>query len=412
MAVKLSSLIAPVFFEVWQAIKNNRFIQYWLKGGRASAKSSAISIFIVLLLMQDPEANAICFRKVGDTLRESVYEQLLWAMEVLGVEHEFKCTTTPLAITYKRTGQKIIFRGLDKADKTKSIKLRRGYFKIAWFEELAEFAGMEEVRKAEQSVMRGNKQFVYFYSYNPPITTANWVNIEAGYARPDRMVHHSTYLDIPQEWVGQAQLLSIEHLKKHNEIAYRHEYLGEATGTGGTIFPNVRSLKMTDEMIGNFDKIRQGIDWGYVTDPFCFIKLHFDKTRRSIYIFDEIYGRGLTNTKAIPLVKAKATPRRYIYADSAEPKSIDEFYYAGIYIAGAKKGPGSVEYGIKFLQGMDNIFIDPDRCPNAWREFSTYEMEKDKSGEFKTRPPDKNNHAIDATSYALDEDKGTYVSKY
>lgn len=394
MAVRLSSLIAPVFYEVWRAIKERRFIQYWLKGGRSSAKSSAISIFIVLLIMQDPEANAICFRKVGDTLRESVFEQLLWAIDVLGVAEEFRCTTSPLVITYKRTGQKILFRGLDKAEKTKSIKLRKGYFKIAWFEELAEFAGMEEVRKAEQSIMRGNKEFIYFYSFNPPITTSNWVNIESGYDRPDRLVHHSTYLDIPKEWVGQAQLLNIEHLKAHNERAYRHEYLGEATGTGGTVFPNVASMKMTDEFISHFDKICQGIDWGYVNDPFAYVKLHYDKTRRTIYIFDEIYGLGLTNSKAIPLVKAKAEPRRYIYADSAEPKSIDEFYYAGIYIAPAKKGPGSVEYGLKYLQGLDHIYIDPDRCPNAWREFTAYELEKDKNGEFKSRPPDKNNHCV------------------
>lgn len=394
MAVRLSSLIAPVFYQVWRAIKEHKFIQYWLKGGRSSAKSSAISIFIVLLIMQDPEANAICFRKVGDTLRESVFEQLLWAIDVLGVTDEFRCTTSPLVITYKRTGQKILFRGLDKAEKTKSIKLRKGYFKIAWFEELAEFAGMEEVRKAEQSIMRGNKEFVYFYSYNPPITTSNWVNVEAGYDRPDRMVHHSTYLDVPAAWVGRAQLLNIEHLRTHNERAYRHEYLGEATGTGGTVFPNVASMKMTDEFISHFDKICQGIDWGYVNDPFAYVKLHYDKTRRTIYIFDEIYGLGLTNSKAIPLVKAKAETRRYIYADSAEPKSIDEFYYAGIYIAGASKGKGSVEYGLKYLQGLDHIYIDPDRCPNAWREFTSYELEKDKNGEFKSRPPDKNNHCV------------------
>ena len=409
MAVRLTDLIAATFWVVWNAIKLGEYTHYWLKGGRSSGKSSFISLAIVLLIMLDPEANAICFRKVGDTLRESVYEQICWAISMLGVEDYFTCTTSPMVITYRPTGQKILFRGLDKADKTKSIKLRKGFFKIAWWEELAEFAGMEEVRKSQQSVMRGGKGFIYFYSFNPPMTTSNWVNVEAGYARPDRLVHHSTYLDVPKEWVGDAALMEAEHLKKQNPRAYRHEYLGEATGTGGTIFPNVSALKMTDEMISHFDKIRQGIDWGYVTDPFAFVKLHYDKTRRSIYIFDELYGRGLTNPKAIPLVKEKAEPRRYIYADSAEPKSIDEFFYAGIYIAGATKGKGSVEYGIKFLQGMDHIYIDPDRCPNAWREFSSYEMEKDKNGDWKTRPPDKNNHLIDATSYALDEDKGLYV---
>ena len=394
MAVKLTDLIGPAFYEVWQAIKAKTYVHYWLNGGRSSGKSSFISLAIVLLIMQDPEANAICFRKVGETLRDSVYEQILWAISQLGVSDEFSATVSPMQITYKRTGQKLLFRGLDKAEKTKSIKLRRGYFKIAWFEELAEFAGIEEVRKATQSVMRGGKDYVYFYSYNPPITTANWVNVEAGRSPSNRLVHHSTYLQMPAAWIGEAQLLEAEHLKKNNPRAYQHEYLGEATGTGGSVFPNVKALKMTDQLIATFSNIRQGIDWGYVADPFAYVKLHYDKTRRSIYIFDEIYGLGLTNPKAIPLVKAKADIGGYIYADSAEPKSVQEFWDAGLYVAGAKKGPGSVEYGIKFLQGMDNIFIDPERCPNAWREFSCYELEKDKSGEWKTRPPDKNNHCL------------------
>ena len=110
MAVKLTDLIGPAFYEVWQAIKAKTYVHYWLNGGRSSGKSSFISLAIVLLIMQDPEANAICFRKVGDTLRDSVYEQIIWAISQLGVSDEFSATVSPMQITYKRTGQKILFR--------------------------------------------------------------------------------------------------------------------------------------------------------------------------------------------------------------------------------------------------------------------------------------------------------------
>lgn len=411
--VRLSDLIAPVFWPVWRDIKAGAHTHYWFKGGRSSTKSSAISLFLILLLMQDPEANAIVFRKVGDTLRNSVYEQVKWAIQQLGMEAWFKCSVAPLEMTYLPTRQKILFRGVDDPLKIKSLKTARGYFKLAWFEELAEFAGPEEVQNVLLSVMRGggNKPFIYFYSYNPPPQVSSWVNRAANTPQADRLVTSSSYLDVPRAWLGDAFLREAAHQKKVNEMLYRHVFLGEVTGTGGAIFPNARTLKMSDEMIAQFSNIRQGIDWGLVNDAFAFVKLHYDKTRRSIYIFDEIYQWGLTNPKSIPLVKEKADLNRYIIADSAEQKSIQEYWEAGIYISGCFKNNKSVMFGIKFLQGMDNIFIDPDRAPNTWREFSGYEMEKDRNGEWKNRPPDKNNHTIDATSYALDEDKGIYVPK-
>ena len=407
MAVRLTDLIAATFWVVWNAIKLGEYTHYWLKGGRSSGKSSFISLAIVLLLILDPDANAICFRKVGDTIRNSVYEQIKWAIEMLGLSDYFRYLVAPLEIVYIPTGQKIMFRGVDDPQKIKSLKLAKGYFKLAWFEELAEFAGMEEVNNVLLSVMRGggNKPFCYFYSYNPPAQASNWVNAEANTPRADRLVVSSSYLDIPKEWLGEAFLREAEYQKKSNELLYRHIYLGEATGTGGAIFPNASAFKMSDEQISQFDNLRQGIDWGFVNDPFCFLKLHYDSTRRDVYIFEEIYGTGISNREAIAKVDAIADPYTPIYADSAEPKSIKEFKDAALYVKAADKGPGSVEYGIKFLQGLAHIYIDPDRCPNAWREFSLYELEKDRNGEWKREPPDKDNHCLAAGTQII-TDKG------
>lgn len=403
---RLTDLIAPCFYKVWGLIKKYAYTHYWFSGGRSSTKSSFISLAIVLLLIKDPEANAIIFRKVKDSIGDSVYEQMLWAIEILGLSTYFTATKSPFKIEYLPTGQRILFRGMDDPQKIKSIKLKKGYFKLAWFEELAEFNGMEEVESAILSIMRGGKgkKFIYFYSYNPPERMSNWVNAEAALDKPDRIVVKNSYLDVPREWLGEAFFAEAEHVRKTNEMRYRHVFLGEVTGTGGVVFPNAQQLTITDDMIAHFDHIRQGVDWGFVVDPFAFVKLHYDKTRRSIYIFDEIYKVGLPNRNAIELVEKKADPLTPIYADSAEPKSIREFKDAGIYMKPADKGPGSVEYGIKFLQGMDHIYIDPERCPNIWKEFSMYELEKDRQGNWKDTPPDKDNHGIDATRYSVCKD--------
>lgn len=261
--VSLSEIVIPKFYEVHKDIKERKHTHYWFKGGRASTKSSFISLEIILNIIKDAECNAICFRKIGKDIEESVYNQILWAINILGVEAYFKAYKSPYRIVYIPTGQVITFRGLDDATKTKSIKLKNGYYKISWFEELDEFAGPEEVRKAEQSIMRGGSQFIAFKSYNPPQNINSWVNKEVLKDRKDRLIIHNTYLDVPKEWLGDQVFIEAEYLKSLNELAYRHEYLGEVTGTGGIIFPNVEDLRMSDEMISHFDNLREGIDWGF-----------------------------------------------------------------------------------------------------------------------------------------------------
>lgn len=402
--IRLSDLIAPSFYSIHEDIKNSKYTHYWLKGGRGSTKSSFAAIQIILGMIKDSQANAIGLRKVGLYLKESVYEQLIWAIDALGVTQYWEIKVSPMELTYIPTGQKILFRGADKPKKIKSTKLRKGYFKYIWYEETDEFNGIEEIRNINQSLMRGGKEFVVFYTFNPPKSVKSWVNEEVLVEQPDKKVHHSTYLTVPKRWLGEQFLIEAEHLKDKNENAYKHEYLGEVTGTGGEIFTNATIRKITDEETQKFEHIKRGIDWGYAIDPFVYVKCHYDKTRRRLYIFDEIYKVGLSNRKAAEMIKKQDPNHQTIVADSAEPKSIAEMKTYGIKIKGAKKGPDSVDYGIKFLQDLEEIVIDIDRCPNAAREFLNYELEKNKDGNFKAEFPDKDNHTIDAVRYALEDD--------
>lgn len=402
--IKLSALVAPSFFELHRLIKEDAYTHYWLKGGRGSTKSSFISLEIIQGLIKDPQANAVCFRKVGDTLKDSVFSQILWAVDALGVSDFFRVMLTPLRVIYKPTGQTIYFKGLDDANKTKSIKPRKGYFKYVWFEELDEFSGVEEIRKTTQSLLRGGNRYVVFYSYNPPRNTSSWVNRECTVIQPDKYVHHSTYLSVPREWLGEQFYIEAEHLKAVNELSYRHEYLGESVGNGANVFTNISIRKIDDDEIKRFDAIRQGIDWGYATDPFVFLKMNYDRKHRRLYIFGEIYKPGLLNDEAMGLIRQMFDPRQTIIADSEEPKSIAEFWRAGFNIRGAEKGKGSVAYGIKFLQRLEQIIIDPERCPNAAKEFTEYEFIREKDGTLRDDYPDKNNHAIDTSRYALEFD--------
>ena len=398
--VKLSNIIAPHFWELHRDIKQHGHTYYWLEGGRGSTKSSDISIEIPPLMIKNPECHAVVLRKVGNTIKNSVYPQMQWGIDALGLTDKFHFKTSPHEITYKKTGQKILFFGVDDPQKIKSIKLPFGYVGICWIEELDQFTGMEEIRNLNQSLLRGGPVFWEFCSFNPPKSQNNWVNEEKLFDDPDRLVHHSTYLGVPREWLGDRFFEDAEKLKIKNEMAYRHEYLGEVTGTGGAVFENVEDMAMSNELVGNFDRLYYGLDFGFAVDPLAYVAMYYDAKREDLYIFDEIYQQKLTNSQAAGRI-AQRTGDRLIIADSAEPKSIKEMKDYGLHITGARKGPDSVEHGIKWLQDRAHIYIDKRRCPNTFREFIRYEYERNREGQFISAYPDKNNHAIDAVRYGM-----------
>jgi phage terminase large subunit len=399
--MRLSNVIAPSFHTIHKDIKQESHTHYWLGGGRGSTKSSFVAIEIIFGIMSDKNANAVAMRKVKDTLKDSVYEQLTWAIDVLGVEEYWKASISPLSLTYTPTGQKIIFRGADKPKKIKSIKFSHGYCKFLWYEEVDEFTGMEEIRMINQSLMRGGRKFTVFYSYNPPKSANNWVNTEVKLTRDDRLAHHSTYLTVPREWLGEQFIVEAEHLKQVKPMAYEHEYLGSVTGTGGEIFDNVQTRKISDDEIEDFYNLHRGLDFGYAIDPMAYVVMHYDTKHKRLYIFNELYKVRMSNREAYEWIRVENKDNELIYADSAEPKSISELGQYGLRISGVKKGPDSIEYGIKFLQSLESIVIDDTRCPETAREFLAYELEKDANGNFKAGYPDKNNHSIDAVRYAM-----------
>lgn len=400
MQCSLDRLIAPSFYKVHNSIED--YTHFWLCGGRGSTKSSFVSVEIILGIMKNADTNAVVLRKVGAYLKDSVFSQLEWAIEKLGVSDMWDIKASVPEMVYKKTGQKILFRGADKVQKLKSTKVTHGYIRYIWYEELDEFCGMKEIRSINQSMMRGGEKFTVFYSYNPPQNRRSWVNREALKKRDDMLVHKSTYLDVPKNWLGEQFFLEAKYLKKLHINQYNHEYLGEVTGTGGEIFDNLEVVKLSDEEVKSFDNIKCGVDFGFTADPFVYVVCFYHNNK--LFIFDEIYAKGMTNHNAAEKIFEKGFANKLIVCDSAEPKSINDLRMFGLRVRGARKGPDSIEYGIRFLQSLEKIVIDPERCPNVAREFSEYELERDTDGEFKSVYPDKNNHTIDAVRYALEDE--------
>ena len=398
---KLSDIVSPAFKDSHKAIKSGEIDEDVEKGGRASAKSSFISAELVLQIIQHPDVHATVFRRYQNTLRHTVYAQVCWAITELGLHSKFNCTVSPMECTYKPTGQKIMFFGMDDPGKIKSIKVQFGYIGIGWFEELDQFEGPEQIRNVEQSILRGGPFSLTFKSFNPPATISNWANQYATEARPRQLIHHSTYLTTPEEWLGPRFLADAEHLRTVNPRAYAHEYLGEITGTGGNVFEFLTAREITDEEIEQLCQIYQGCDWGWYPDPYSFVRLNYDPNREEIIFIDEHYVNKQKNAQTGRWIIDQGYCDYEVTCDSAEQKSVGDYRDMGIPAYGAKKGPGSVEYSMKWLAGK-RIVIDPRRCPNAWREFSQYEYERDKAGNVISGYPDKDNHAIDATRYALE----------
>ena len=426
----VSKLWIEKFDDVFEDIMEHKHTHYDFPGGRGSTKSSFIGGRVVpLLIIANPDCHAVVFRKVGNTLKTSVYAQIQWGIYDLGLQDYFIFHVNPLEIIYKPTGQKILFLGMDDPGKVKSIKLPFGYIGITWWEELDQFEGEQQIRKAQQSTMRGGDKYWNFMSYNPPISVNNWANEYTEdcerHRQKDTLVIRSTYLDVPREWLGEQFIEEAEYLQQVNPRAYENEYMGVPVGTGGNVFDNVEHIRISISE-APFDKIYNGLDWGYANDPNAFNKMYFDSARQDLYIYAEHTAKHESNKELFEfLYKENHLKKRQfrivngqevceyvdipmmeynelITADSAEPKSIGDFKAYGCFMRAAEKGPDSVRYGIKWLQSLRHIYIDKYRCPDTFDEFIKYEHDRDKEGKIISSFPDRDNHHIDATRYALE----------
>lgn len=399
--IRLSEKIGSAFYDVAHDVFLHGHTHYDFSGGRGSLKSSTVSVLVPLLLINNPGTHALVLRKVANTIRDSVYAQYIWAIGELGMAAYWEAKVSPMELIYKPTGQKIMFRGADDPMKIKSIKVPFGYIAVTHFEEKDQFAGRAEIRSITQSTMHGGPVFWNFESYNPPISRDNWANKDSLEEWPDRLCHKSTYLQAPPEWLGAQFFAEAEHLKATDERAYQHEYLGIPVGTGGNVFDNLELREITDEEMSHFDHIYQGVDYGWFPDPFAFIRLHYDRARETIYLMDEIYQNKLTNEASGNIIIQRGYKDAYITCDGAEPKSVADYRAMGLPAKAAVKGPGSVDYGMKWLQRR-KIVIDRKRTPNAYNEFVDYEYDRNKDGDIISGYPDENNHLIDATRYAVE----------
>lgn len=416
--------IAPVYYPIHADIEAAGHQYYNLPGGRGSAKSSFVSLEIVNGVMQDPTgcSNAIVFRRTANTMRESVFAQIAWAIDMLGANSFWKGNVSPMSWTYLPTGATILFRGLDDSNKLRSIKPKKGTFRYIWLEEFSELPGENFTRSVMQSVIRGGGNFAVFRSFNPPISKSNWANVFI--AQPDdrALTLHTSYLDIPADWLGDGFLYEAERLKSINPKAYDHEYMGLPVGAGGEVFPNIEERTITDEEIDKMGYIYHGVDFGFAQDPAVLMRVAYDSKHDTIYLLDEFYKKHCSNRELAEEIYRRGYDKtgRYsnyyspmmggysstletstIICDCAEPKSIADLQVEGLKAIACRKFPGCVLYRIKWLQNR-KIVIDPARTPNAYREFTNYEYETDKDGVFLSDVPDRNNHCIDATAYALD----------
>ncbi|EOS8024021.1 PBSX family phage terminase large subunit [Enterococcus faecium] len=410
MAKKLSEFLPPKFHSVWRATLNQDILNIVCKGGRGSGKSSDIAHIVTQLLMRYA-VNAVGIRYVDNTLEQSIYEQMKWAIEKQGVSRLFKFNKSPLKITYLPRGNYMIFRGAQNPERIKSLKDSKFPFAIGWIEELAEFKTEDEVTTITNSLLRGELDdglfYKFFYSYNPPKRKQSWVNkkYETSFQPDNTFIHHSTYRDNP--FISKEFLKEVEATRARNPRRAEWEYDGKAVGSGVVPFDNLRieAGSITDEMVANFDNIRQGLDYGYATDPLAFVRWHYDKKRNCIYAIDELYEVKCSNRRAAQWIKSN----KYHYQDiiaEVEPKSNAEMRneHDISKIRQVTKGPDSVEYGEKWLDDLDAIYIDPIRTPNIAKEFESIDYQTDRDGNPKPRLEDKDNHTIDATRYAFNDD--------
>ena len=426
----LSANISPTFCEVSRAIDFGQTNRVMLKGGRGSTKSSYAYQKILDVFLHRPHAQWICGRRYANTLRRSCFANVLWAIAKRGMTVgkpgegcDFDKTTSPMEITFNKTGQKILFYGLDEPEKLKSITFEdpKAKIELLLLEEYNQLACAEDARNVRQSVFRGDYS-LEIDVYNPSPDDMQWTNQEARLEEPGKLVHHSSYLDVPEEFIGKRFIEQAEQLKAINAKAYANEYMGEETGLTGTVFENVVAQSITYEDMIQIKWIRCGVDWGYQNDPFVWLMVGYDRKTRTLYIIDEVFNTETLDDVNIGEVKRhlvdrddkgqpiytnegkpvynKRKPQNEIRADAAAPKDIATWRHAGMAIMGASKRV-PVDDGIRWLQKRKAIVIDRERCPLAYQEFSRYRAKEDPNDGRFLGYPDKDNHTIDAVRYAV-----------
>lgn len=371
------------------------------KGSRASKKSKTTALWFIYNLMQRPGSNLLVIRKTYRTLKDSCFTELKWAIKRLGVEQWWEVKESPLEMTYKPTGQKIYFRGLDDPLKVTSITVETGCLCWGWIEEAYEISKESDFDMLDESI-RGEvseglfKQWTFTFN---PWNEHHWIK-KRFFDNPDDETLALTTNYLCNEWLDEADKKVFETMKRNNPRRYQVAGLGAWGIVDGLIYENFKEQEFTLEQVKHC-KSAFGLDFGYTNDPSAFFVGFVDLENKKLYVWDEFYEKGLSNKKIFEKISSMGYAKEKITADSAEPKSIDELQTLGLrHICGAKKGKDSILNGVQWIQDLE-IIIHP-RCVNFITEISNYTWDEDKFGNKLNKPIDDFNHLMDAMRYALE----------
>lgn len=399
--VSLPDVIGRGYASFWNSRK--RYVV--CKGSRGSKKSKTAALWHIYHMMKYPLSNTLVIRKTERTLRNSCYSDLLWAAERLKVSHLWKGTINPLELTYIPTGQKIIFRGLDDPLKITSVSVPTGYICFLWIEEAYEIMRESDFDMMDESV-RGELPEGYFkritLTFNP-WNDRHWLKSRFFDSPSDNVLSMTTTYKI-NEWLDESDIKLFEDMKVRNPRRYQVAGLGNWGVIDGLIYENWKEEPFTLSEIRNSESVA-GLDFGYTNDPTAFFMGFLDMKAKRLYVWDEMYEKGLSNRRIYERIAELGYSKERITADSAEPKSIDELKGYGLRATGAKKGKDSILNGIQWIQDLE-IVIHP-RCVNFLTEISSYTWKEDKFGKKLNEPIDEFNHLMDAMRYAVER----YVKK-
>lgn len=398
MKVSLQEAVGKNYADFWNTKKRYRVC----KGSRGSKKSKTVALNMIYRLYQYPESNGLCVRRYSNTMRDSVYSDLKWAIHRLGLDAFFDCTVSPMQITRKSTGQKILFRGLDDGLKITSISVDKGYLCWVWIEECYEISNEDDFNKLDMSI-RGEVPEGYFkqitMTFNPWSATS-WLKARF-FDEPDEDVFTKTTTWECNEWLDEADRNIFLKMKKNNPRRYRIEGNGDWGIAEGLIYEKVRFEDFDIDAVRAIPGIKAafGLDFGF-TDPNAFVCLMIDNAEMKIYVFDEWYKTGVTNKIIAQAIKDKGYGGQKIICDSAEPKSIAELQEEGINAEPSRKGKDSVNHGIQLCQNYE-IIVHERNCPEFKKEISNYCWEKDKNGKPTDKPDHEFSHGMDSMRYGV-----------
>ena len=390
--------------------------QYWnwkgryrvVKGSRASKKSKTTALWYITNIIKYPEANLLVVRKTSRTIKDSCFTELKWAIHRLGVDAHFDVKESPLEITYKPTGQKIYFRGLDDPLKVTSITVDHGVLCWMWLEEAYEVTSESDFNMLDESIRgaipEGSNLFKQITVTLNPWNEHHWIK-KRFFDTEDEQTLALTTNYMCNEFLDEADKKVFEFMKKNNPRRYRVAGLGECGIVEGLIFENWEEKAFDINEIRGQQGIKSvfGLDFGYTNDPSTLFCGLIDTTNKILYVFDEMYEYGMSNEKIAEKIKSMGYAKERIRADAAEPKSIDRLYDLGINrITHARKGKDSINNGIDFITDY-KIIVHP-RCTNFITEISNYTWDTDtKTGKKLNKPIDDFNHLMDAMRYALED---------